>query len=92
MIHKFVSYIQSSLDNFTIGASAKKLTALLLSLMVAYLHLRYAGHGNAVEFLIADLTAICTLLGVSTIERFKRKTKPNDESTGSEELQRAVRE
>lgn len=79
-------YLQGSLDNFTMGASAKKLTALLLSLLVVYIHLRFCSPDNAEHFLDADLIAITALLGVSTIEKMKTKKPTNtpNESTGQD--------
>lgn len=82
MMH-FLRYVQGSLDNFTMGASAKKLTALLLSLLVVYIHLRFCSPENAEHFLDADLIAITALLGVSTIERLRQNKPTNTPNEGT---------
>lgn len=68
---KFWQYIQASLDNLTPGASAKKLTAFVLTLLVVWIHFGYCRLSNCVEFLITDLATITALLGVSTVQSMR---------------------
>ena len=65
-------WLIGSFDNDARGASAKKLTSFLLSLLVTFLHFTYCNESNAVEFLLIDCTTILGLLGVSSWEKLKQ--------------------
>lgn len=76
---KIWTYIQASLDNFSPGASAKKLTALVFTLLSIWLHFKFATGNNALEFLITDVSTLTALLGVSTIQTMRAKNSPKNE-------------
>lgn len=63
---KFITWFSSSFDNTTTGASARKLTAFALMLCIAYIHLRFIDHDNAIDALIIDLIGVAFFLGLIT--------------------------
>jgi len=72
-MNKVLQYISRSFDNLPGGASAKKLTAFMFTLLCAWLHFKFCNPTNAVEFLISDQVLIAGLLGASTFENIRNK-------------------
>lgn len=72
IMKKLTKWLIGSFDVGTNGGSAKKLTAFAFMLLVGWLHFVYADKDNAIEFLIVDVSAILTLLGVSTIDKIQQ--------------------
>src|SRR5690606_2680877 len=78
-----IRWLLSSFDNRTPGASGRKLTACALMVCVFYLHYAYVTPKNAVEFLIADLSTISSMLGIVTAQniidfRIQKKEAKHD--------------
>ncbi len=65
---KIISYIGSSFDTTTQGASARKLTAFWFVVLITYIHYQHLHESNAVDFLIVDVIAGLLLLSVITIQ------------------------
>lgn len=78
-MNKAISYLLSSFDNKTPGASARKLTAFITMLLIVYCHFRYVDVGNVVEVIMIDCGFVLSLLGLTTWENVKKK----DESKNS---------
>lgn len=66
----FFNFIKSSLDNDTVGASAKKLTALAVTLAYLYAH-RFVDATNLVMVLTVDAGLICGLFGINVVDKLK---------------------
>lgn len=75
-IKNFVTFIQSSLDNSTIGASGKKLTALAVTLAYCYSH-RFVDAANLPLVLAADASFISVLFGINVVEKIKTNSNEN---------------
>lgn len=81
MVVEILKWLFGSFDNTPSGASGRKLSAFALMLCVFWLHYKYANTGNAVEFLICDLSSIGLLLGIVTVQNIidlksNKTTKP----------------
>lgn len=72
IMQKLTRWLIGSFDVGTEGGSAKKLTAFAFMVLVAWLHFVYVDKDNAIEFLIVDVSALLTLLGVSTIDKIQQ--------------------
>ena len=72
IMKKLTRWLIGSFDVGTEGGSAKKLTAFAFMVLVAWLHFVYVDKDNAIEFLIVDVSALLTLLGVSTIDKIQQ--------------------
>jgi len=79
-LKKFTKWILGSFDVTDDGSSAKKLTAFAFMVLVGWLHIVFVDKNNALEFLIVDVSAILTLLGVATIDKLQQmKNKDHGE-------------
>lgn len=81
MKSKLLTWLLSSYDNSSKGASAKKLSAFLFMLLIVYLHFTYCDYDNAVEFLFIDAGSVLGLLGVSSWEKLRRNNGKENQST-----------
>jgi hypothetical protein len=76
---KFLEYLKGSLDNHSIGASARKLTAFIIVVMIVVSDIMYLKEADFVEFnsyLIIHFISLFLLLGLVTVEqiiRFKKQ-------------------
>lgn len=66
---KIFDKIVASLDNSKDGFSARKLTALTLTICIVYIHWKYVDLTIAVETLIVDLCGVLIALGIVTAEQ-----------------------
>lgn len=67
---KLFTYIGSSFDTHSQGASARKLSAFITMMLIVYGH-RFVTEANVVEVLVADGGLLCVLLGITTYEKIK---------------------
>ena len=74
-MNKLFSYIGSSFDTHSQGASARKLSAFVTMFLIVYCH-RFVDTANIVEVLIADSGLLCVLLGITTYEKIKLNNTP----------------
>ena len=75
---KIIENLINSLNNQDSGFSARKLTALALMILIAYVHYKYVDLSNAIEAILIDLGGVLLLLGIITFEqilKFKNGTK-----------------
>jgi len=79
-MNKILGWIGRSFDNVPGGASAKKLTAFMFTLLCGWLHFKYCNPTNAIEFLISDQVLIAGLLGASTYENIRNKKEKDLET------------
>lgn len=63
---KVLKDLWASFNNHEKGASARKLTAFALMVLIAYIHYTQLSITNAVEFLIIDLCGVFLSLGLVT--------------------------
>ena len=63
---KIIKDIWASFNNHEKGASARKLTAFALIVMIVYIHYKQLSADNAIEFLIIDLCGVFLSLGLVT--------------------------
>lgn len=63
---KIIKDIWASFNNHEKGASARKLTAFALMVMIVYIHYTQLSSENAIEFLIIDLCGVFLSLGLVT--------------------------
>ena len=82
-LKKFIKWLGGSFDTSENGSSAKKLTSFAFVVVVFYIHLRFCDYNNAIEFLITDVSVICTLLGVATLDKLQSKKKEGGEDNGN---------
>jgi hypothetical protein len=61
-----MKFIVGSFTNEKNGASARKLTAFALMILIAYSHFKYVDLSNVVEVLIIDLSGVLLCLGLVT--------------------------
>ena len=66
---KIYDKLVASLDNSKDGFSARKLTALTLTICIVYIHWEYVDLSIAVETLIVDLCGVLIALGIVTAEQ-----------------------
>ena len=64
-----MKFIVGSFTNEKNGASARKLTAFALMILIAYSHFKYVDLSNVVEVLIIDLCGVLLCLGLVTAEQ-----------------------
>jgi hypothetical protein len=91
-IERFITFIQSSLDTHSAGASARKLTAFWITMLLSIVEISWLWYaikkddfGLLVEVLIANMTYGASLLGLTTWQSVKEtnkkeKTDENNES------------
>ena len=65
----FINKLISSLDNSKAGFSGRKLTAMVLVLLVCYIHYKYIDKDNCIEAMIIDLSGVMLCLGLVTAEQ-----------------------
>jgi hypothetical protein len=75
-MNKILGWVGRSFDNLPGGASAKKLTAFLFTVLCIWIHFKFCTLTNAIDFLISDQVLIAALLGASTFESIKGKKQP----------------
>ncbi len=71
MMKELLNYIKSSFDNNTIGASARKLSAFWIMLIITFCDVVYMLKGEYTEFntfIIIHFVAMFLLLGLVTTE------------------------
>ena len=66
---KIFENLLNSLNNKDSGWSARKLTALALMILIAYVHYKYVDLSNAIEAILIDLGGVLLLLGIITFEQ-----------------------
>ena len=67
-----LKFILASFRNEPGGASARKLTAFAFMLCVAWVHLKYVNHQNAIAALVIDVSAALLSLSIVTAENLIR--------------------
>jgi len=82
-LKKFIKWLGGSFDTSENGSSAKKLTSFAFVAVVFYIHLRFCDYNNAIEFLITDVSVICTLLGVATLDKLQSSKNKGDDQNGN---------
>lgn len=82
MNNKFLDYFGSIFDNYSQGASMRKILAFLTGAIFAgYLHYKWVDKENAFNFLVADLACALLCLGIITMEQvIKLKNGQSDTS------------
>jgi hypothetical protein len=65
-------FIFASFRNEPGGASARKLTAFAFMLCVAWVHLKWVNHENAIAALVIDVSAALLSLSIVTAENLIR--------------------
>jgi hypothetical protein len=82
---KVFNDIWASFNNHEKGASARKLTAFALMVLIAYIHYKELSQTNATEFLIIDLCGVFLSLGLVTfaqiIELKNGKTNSTEQNS-----------
>jgi hypothetical protein len=69
---KPLKFILESFSNEPGGASARKLTAFAFMLCIAWIHLKWVNHENAMTALIIDVSAALLSLSIITAENLIR--------------------
>jgi hypothetical protein len=69
---KPLKFILASFSNEPGGASARKLTAFAFMLCVAWVHLKWVNHENAIAALVIDVSAALLSLSIVTAENLIR--------------------
>jgi hypothetical protein len=69
---KPLKFILESFSNEPGGASARKLTAFAFMLCIAWIHLYWVNHANAMTALIIDVSAALLSLSIITAENLIR--------------------
>ncbi len=69
---KPLNFLLASFRNEPGGASARKLTAFAFMLCVAWVHLKYVNHENAIAALVIDVSAALLSLSIITAENLIR--------------------
>jgi hypothetical protein len=67
-----LKFIFASFRNEPGGASARKLTAFAFMLCVAWVHLKWVNHENAISALVIDVSAALLSLSIVTAENLIR--------------------
>ena len=67
-----LNFLLASFRNEPGGASARKLTAFAFMLCVAWVHLKWVNHENAIAALIIDVSAALLSLSIVTAENLIR--------------------
>jgi hypothetical protein len=67
-----LKFILASFSNEPGGASARKLTAFAFMLCVAWVHLKWVNHENAIAALVIDVSAALLSLSIVTAENLIR--------------------
>ena len=82
-MRKIFNDLWASFNNHEQGASARKLTAFALMVMIGYIHKTQLTHDNATEFLVIDLCGVFLSLGLVTFSQIielkngKKDEQPN---------------
>jgi hypothetical protein len=69
---KPIRFFLDSFKNTPGGASARKLTAFAFMLCVAWVHLKWVNHINAIAALVVDVSAALLSLSIVTAENLIR--------------------
>ena len=77
---KAINDIWSSFNNYEKGASARKLSAFALMVLIAYAHYKYLDISNVVEVIIIDLCGVLILLGLVTAQNILDYKKQSNET------------
>jgi len=80
MIKKIFTWIGSSFDTHSSGASARKLTAFAFMLCIVWCHLKWIDHSNVVEALWVDVSGLLLCLGIVTAEQVIRLKNGGDKA------------
>jgi hypothetical protein len=67
-----LNFLLASFRNEPGGASARKLTAFAFMLCVAWVHLKWVNHENAIAALVIDVSAALLSLSIITAENLIR--------------------
>ena len=84
-INNFITYIQGAFDTHSKSASARKLSAFWMVMLVSVLEVTYVirtiNNGGELSYIThmidADLLFIGSLLGMTTVEKFKKGKDEN---------------
>jgi hypothetical protein len=83
-VKKLINDILASFNNYEQGASARKLTAFALMILIAYSHVKFVDLTNVVEVLIIDLSGVLLCLGLVSFEQIiKLKNGGSADATNS---------
>lgn len=78
---QIINDLWASFNNHELGASARKLTAFALMILVVYIHLKYVDVSNCIDALIIDLCGVSLMLGLVTFSQLiNLKNGGNDET------------
>lgn len=69
---KYIDKVLASFENSPGGFSARKLTAFAFMLCVAWVHLKWVNHENAIAALVIDVSAALLSLSIITAENLIR--------------------
>jgi len=86
---KAISYIQSSFDTHSQGASARKLTAFWIVMLITFLHISYFRYQAKQEgnyeylptILVIDFCFVAVALGLTTVETILKLKNGNSDNT-----------
>lgn len=78
MIKKIFTWIGSSFDTHSAGASVCKLIAFAFMLCIVWCHLKWIDHDNVVEALWVDVCGMLLCLGIVTAEQVIRLKNGGD--------------
>src|SRR5574343_1270810 len=78
---KHFNKLLASLDNSTDGYSARKLTALTLTICIVYIHWKYVDLTTAIDAMVVDLCGVLIALGIVTAEQLIRLKHGTDTGT-----------
>jgi hypothetical protein len=63
---EIINGLWASFNTYEKGASARKLTAFALMVLIAYCHIKYVDNTNVIEAIIIDLSGVLLCLGLVT--------------------------
>jgi len=63
------NWLSSSADNYSNGASGRKLTAIVIVALMIYGHMHWVDRDNYYDIHFLDVCFVCILLGIVTIEQ-----------------------
>ena len=81
---EIINGLWASFNNYEKGASARKLTAFALMVLIAFCHYKYVYNTNVIEAIIIDLSGVLLCLGLvtaSNIIELKNGSKKDESNT-----------
>lgn len=80
---KFLSYIKSSLDTHTNGASARKICAFSFVMATIIVEMSHVDITNLFEIVSANLMFVAVCLGLTTYEYINKKSDSTSDNNPS---------